>query len=104
MYRLIVESLLGLRLEGGQLRFVPVLPHDWDGFSMSYRHRDTWYRIELRQSAAGTPRALWLDGVEQPGCRIPLHDDGIEHSVQLNHPRGGAEPDAADREIGAGPA
>jgi len=87
MYRLIVESLLGLRLEAGRLRFVPVLPPDWEGFSLRYRHRDTWYWIELRQSAAGTLGTVWLDGVVQPDGYITLIDDGLEHTVDLNHPR-----------------
>ena len=87
MYRLMVESLLGLRLEAGKLRFAPVLPADWDGFTLDYRHRDTQYRIELRQSDAGTASAVWLDGQVQADGLIPLVDDGAEHSVKLNWPR-----------------
>ncbi|WP_426687677.1 GH36-type glycosyl hydrolase domain-containing protein [Rhodanobacter ginsengiterrae] len=89
MYRLIVESLLGLQLEAGHLRFAPVLPPDWDGFRMDYRHRDTLYRIDLRQSDAGTAPAVWLDGEEQPDGRIPLLDDGVQHAVELNWPQPG---------------
>jgi cellobiose phosphorylase len=87
MYRLIVESLLGLRLDAGRLHFVPVLPPDWEGFSLSYRHRDTWYRIELRQSPVGTVGTVWLDGAVQADGYITLVDDGQEHIVDLNHPR-----------------
>ncbi|GAA0887149.1 GH36-type glycosyl hydrolase domain-containing protein [Rhodanobacter soli] len=87
MYRLIVESLLGLRLEAGKLRFAPVLPPEWEGFSIDYRHHDTAYRINLRQSEAGTPSTVWLDGVALADGCIPLTDDGAEHSVELNWPR-----------------
>jgi cellobiose phosphorylase len=87
MYRLIVESLLGLRLEAGRLRFAPVLPPEWDGFRMDYRHRDTLYRIDLRQSEPGTAPALWLDGELQPDGQITLADDGVQHEVELNWPR-----------------
>jgi cellobiose phosphorylase len=87
MYRLIVESLLGLRLEAGKLRFAPVLPPEWEGFSIDYRHHDTSYRIHLRQSDAGTTGTVWLDGVAQPDGCLPLTDDGAEHSVELNWPR-----------------
>jgi cyclic beta-1,2-glucan synthetase len=89
MYRLIVESLLGLRLEAGKLRFAPVLPPEWDGFRMDYRHHDTLYRINLRQSASGTAAAVWLDDVLQTDGRIALVDDGMEHHVELNWPRSG---------------
>ena len=64
-----------------------VLPPEWDGFSMDYRHRDTLYRIDVRQSDAGSPGSVWLDGVVQPAACITLADDGIEHSVQLDCPR-----------------
>jgi cellobiose phosphorylase len=87
MYRLIVESLLGLRLEAGRLRFAPVLPDDWDGFALAYRYRSTSYQIEVRQSAIGTTSEVWMDGAEQPDGWISLVDDGAEHSIELNHPR-----------------
>ena len=87
MYRLIVESLLGLRLEAGRLRFAPVLPAQWQGYSLEYRHGDTLYRIAVHQRDAGTPSALWLDGVAQADGCLVLADDGVEHSVQLDHPR-----------------
>jgi cellobiose phosphorylase len=89
MYRLIVESLLGLRLEAGKLRFAPVLPADWDGFTLDYRHRDTLYRIDVRQSEPGTASALRLDGEAQPDGRIVLADDGRQHEVELDWPRAG---------------
>jgi cyclic beta-1,2-glucan synthetase len=87
MYRLIVESLLGLHLEAGKLRFAPVLPPEWEGFSLDYRYLDTPYRIQLRQSDAGTTSTVWLDGVVQADGCIPLVDDQAEHSVELNWPR-----------------
>ena len=38
MYRLVVESLLGLRLEGDRLRIAPCLPPEWTGFTLRYRY------------------------------------------------------------------
>ncbi len=52
MYRLIMESLLGLRLEVDKLRFEPCLPADWEIFKMHYRYRETIYHITVRQSKA----------------------------------------------------
>ena len=87
MYRLVVESLLGLRLDAAHLHIEPVLPAAWEAYSMTYRYRDTHYRIQVHQVAAGTPRALRLDGMLQPEGRIPLQDDGREHRIELDHPR-----------------
>ncbi|MBN1514759.1 MAG: cyclic beta 1-2 glucan synthetase, partial [Phycisphaerae bacterium] len=39
MYRLIVESLLGLRLEVDKLHVAPCLPVDWEAFKVHYRYR-----------------------------------------------------------------
>ncbi|MEO5811016.1 MAG: glycosyl hydrolase family 65 protein, partial [Rhodanobacter sp.] len=89
MYRLMVESLLGLHLEAARLRFAPVLPTEWEGFELDYRYRQTWYRIEVQQNDPGTSDAVWLDGVQQVDGTIPLVDDGVEHKVEINWPRAG---------------
>ena len=88
MYRLIVESLLGLQVEGERLRIVPVLPAEWDGFTMHYRHRETDYHIEVQQIDGGTAQVL-LDGVPQTDpAGIALVDDGCEHRVAIRLLRG----------------
>jgi cellobiose phosphorylase len=84
MYRLIVESLLGLRLEGGKLHVAPCLPHDWDTYSMDYRYRDTMYRIVVTQTAAEDAVAHFkVDGVAQEDSAIALADDQREHAVEI---------------------
>ncbi len=45
MYRLVVESLLGLNLEADRLRLAPCLPPEWNEFSLRYRYRETQYHI-----------------------------------------------------------
>src|SRR6185436_1218291 len=49
MYRLITESLLGLRRTANQLRFAPCLPGDWQEFQLRYRYGETYYQILVRQ-------------------------------------------------------
>lgn len=54
MYRLILESLLGLSLERRNnqpyLRISPCVPADWKFFSIDYRYLDTTYQISLNQT------------------------------------------------------
>ena len=54
MYRFIVESLLGLRLEtqpgGARLTISPCLPAEWSGYTLQYRYGDTPYLIEIVQT------------------------------------------------------
>ena len=50
MYRPIMESLLGLRLEIEKLHFAPTFPTDWTGFKVHYRFRETVYHVTVVHS------------------------------------------------------
>ena len=87
MYRLIVESLLGVRLEHNTLRFVPCLPQDWKAFKVHYRFRETIYHIAVRQSdAEKKAMSVTVDGVHQADHAIRLVDDRREHSAEVTIP------------------
>ncbi|HEX9119403.1 MAG TPA: glycosyl hydrolase family 65 protein, partial [Terriglobales bacterium] len=84
MYRLILESLLGLRLEVDKLRFAPCLPADWQRFKLHYRYRETVYHITVTQPRdAESAKGVTVDGVQQEDTAIPLVDDGQEHTVEV---------------------
>jgi len=83
MYRLLLESLLGLRLEGANLSFAPRLPADWPTVSIDYRYRATQYHIGLTQSGLESEIQVRLDGRAYPGATIPLVDDQLEHQVDV---------------------
>ncbi|MDB5754509.1 MAG: cyclic beta 1-2 glucan synthetase, partial [Massilia sp.] len=80
MYRLIVESLLGLSLAGDKLTVAPHLPPEWDGFKLHYRYRSARYVISV---TPGDTAAFSVDGRELEGNVIALTDDGREHAVAL---------------------
>jgi cellobiose phosphorylase len=80
MYRLIVESLLGLRLKVDKLHITPCLPAHWPGFKLHYRFRETVYHISVVQDGVA---GLSVDGVELEGRVIPLLDDHREHAVRV---------------------
>jgi cellobiose phosphorylase len=84
MYRLILESLLGLRLEVDKLRFAPCLPADWKEFKVHYRYRETVYHIAVLQTAAeNAGMTVTVDGVERDDQAIPLVDDRQEHRAEV---------------------
>ncbi len=89
MYRLILESLLGLKRERDKLRFAPCLPGNWEAFKVHYRYRETVYHITVLQTRAGTGESVIVDGLEQLDKAIPLIDDHREHSVELRIPATG---------------
>ena len=91
MYRLILESLLGLRLEVDRLHVAPCLPAHWDALTIHYRYRETVYHIDVVQvqAAGGAPHAgvqVTVDGTDVGGDAVPLVDDRREHSVLVRVP------------------
>ena len=91
MYRLIVESLLGLRLGVDRLRFAPCLPADWKAFKVHYRYRETVYHIAILHTRDGDGEtSVTVDGVEQHDKAIPLVDDRQEHAVEVRIPSQGS--------------
>jgi cyclic beta-1,2-glucan synthetase len=85
MYRLLIETLLGVNLEGDQLRLNPRLPKSWATCKIHYRYRQTIYHITFIRLAAdsGEVNQLFLDGKELAAKTVPLVDDRREHSVEL---------------------
>jgi cellobiose phosphorylase len=84
MYRFILESLMGLKLEVDRLSFAPCLPADWESFKVHYRYRETLYHITILQThAPNGGMTVTLDGINQDNEAIPLVDDRQEHSVEV---------------------
>jgi cellobiose phosphorylase len=86
MYRLTVETLLGLQLEVDHLRIAPCIPADWETYTIHYRYRETVYHITVRRigELSGQVIRVTVDGTERPDTRIPLIDDRREHTVEVN--------------------
>ena len=100
MYRLIVESLLGLQLEVDKLRFAPCLPADWASFKLRYRYRDTFYNITVRQTnTTDCISAVSVDGVLQLDHAVSMADDRKEHAVDVEVARSGGQGSASSVSI-----
>jgi len=95
MYRLTVETLLGLQLEGGHLRIAPCIPANWQSYKIHYRYRETVYHITVKRAGEKPGQAIHLtmdgtvvngagaDGTRKPQGMIPLVDDRREHYVDV---------------------
>ncbi|KAF0192801.1 MAG: hypothetical protein FD165_571 [Gammaproteobacteria bacterium] len=91
MYRLTVETLLGLHLEVDHLRIAPCIPADWPSYKIHYRYRETFYHITVNRAGEtpGHVTRVIVDGVpanvtdaDRAG-RIPLVDDRRDHVVEV---------------------
>jgi cyclic beta-1,2-glucan synthetase len=83
MYRLGVEAMLGFRKIGKTLQIDPVIPPDWDEFSIRYQFGQAVYYIQVNnpQHVSRHVREIILDNQQIKDGAIPLVDDQREHWV-----------------------
>jgi len=98
MYRLGLESILGLRRHGAHFSVAPCVPASWDRFVVRWRHGATSYEVIVENPARrsrGVASAT-LDGVAVASGSIPLVDDGATHRVHvvMGEPARGHAPEA----------
>ncbi|GFM38228.1 GH36-type glycosyl hydrolase domain-containing protein [Desulfovibrio psychrotolerans] len=87
MYRLILESLLGLNREADKLRLEPCLPPEWQEYSIHYRYMDTIFHIHIVQ-VRGENKGIrvTLDNIPQQDGFIHLTNDHKEHWAEVLAP------------------
>jgi len=78
LYRLIIESLLGLELKGNKLIIKPCLPPSWSAYKISYRFGTARYEITIEKS---DKNETILDGMQQNAAEIVLNNDGKVHNA-----------------------
>ena len=87
LYRAGLESILGFRLEGDVLRLEPCIPKAWRRYDIEFRYRRTRYRILVTNPFGATSGVSHAEldhlTILRPPIRIPLVDDGAEHSIRV---------------------
>jgi cellobiose phosphorylase len=84
MYRLAVETLLGLERHPDHLRLQPRLPENGpETFRIAYRYGGCTYAIEARRAPDGNAPQVVVDGALRADGRIPLLADGRDHSATV---------------------
>jgi cyclic beta-1,2-glucan synthetase len=85
LYRVGLESILGIRRWGNSLTLNPCIPPDWERYEVAYRFRSTRYQIvvENPQNREQGVTNVWLDGKAIEDARISLADDQKEHQVRV---------------------
>ena len=80
-YRLLTESLLGIKRHGEFISITTRLPADWPEISLTYQQGSSQYRITVKRAENG-PQVL-LDGEPLADALIPVEDDGEAHQVEV---------------------
>ena len=90
MYRLLVEAVLGLRLEmvDGQATLLvdPRIPPHWSSFEVDYTYKSAFYRLQFDRTGHERQPQVTLDGRALGDSRVPLADDARQHSVRVALP------------------
>jgi cellobiose phosphorylase len=84
MYRLIIESVLGIQLKVNVLTFDPCVSAEWEHFKVHYRFHETVYHCAFHQKTSGGEIFVTVDGVKQESRSVSLIDDQREHNVEIN--------------------
>ncbi len=82
MYRLLVETLLGVHLEGNQLRLAPRFRADWTTYKIHYRYHQTVYHLTFTRVGEDAEPST-LDGQPVANDTIPLVNDRAEHFAEM---------------------
>lgn len=83
MYRLLVETLLGIHRKGDHLAIMPRMPAAWTTYKVHYRYMQTVYHITITREDAmhGPP-----DGADVKTKTLALVNDRQEHFVEVKFP------------------
>ena len=85
MYRLGLESILGLHRTGSSFTIDPCIPTAWERFNIRWRNGATVYEISVENPERcnqGVAHA-WLDSRPVDPAAMPLSEDGLTHQVRL---------------------
>jgi cyclic beta-1,2-glucan synthetase len=85
MYRVAVESILGVRMRGDHFKIAPCIPADWPGFDVTIRRAETECRIQVLNPdhVESGVRSVLIDGHPSTADHIPLFHDGRQHHIEI---------------------
>jgi len=106
MYRVGLESILGLTRRGDRFAVAPCIPRTWPGFSVRWRNGRSMVEIDVQNPdrvTCGVAEAH-LDGAPVDANAVPLVDDGGTHRlIVVLRDRAGGQPGEEYRSKGRVP-
>jgi cyclic beta-1,2-glucan synthetase len=85
MYRIGLESIVGLRWRGDAFTMDPCIPRHWRHYDIVVTHGRTRYQITVENpdGVERGVRSVTLDGVVVSDGLVSLADDGETHQVAV---------------------
>ncbi len=75
-YVAITQYILGVRPTYTGLKIAPVIPRDWDGFTITRVFRGVTYNIKVKREGLGNEVSLKVDGQFIPDDIVPFPENG----------------------------
>ncbi len=85
MYRVWLEEVLGLKVRGDTLTVEPMIPSDWDRYSIRLRQGEAVYEIQVENPEGVTSGVAWVEmnGRRLDELEIPLENHSVKHKVRV---------------------
>jgi cyclic beta-1,2-glucan synthetase len=85
MYRVGIETILGVTLHRGALRIDPCIPSGWKEYDVTYRTAAAEFRIKVENpdGVCRGVKSVEIDGTDQPDRLIRLADATGNHTVRV---------------------
>lgn len=83
MYRLMIESLLGLQREGGELRIAPLWREQAQTCRVQYRYGHSRLQLSIQFDPTAIGTTMKAVDLAVSGTLLTLLDDGAEHTVEV---------------------
>jgi cellobiose phosphorylase len=103
MYRLLLEAVLGVRLEvidgRASLLLDPRIPPHWSEFEVDYVYKSTLYRLQFDRTGHQPEPQVTLDGRALGASRLPLLDDEHPHTARIALPSMAPVPTGESSEL-----
>jgi cyclic beta-1,2-glucan synthetase len=85
MYRVGIETILGVTLHRGSLRIDPCIPSGWKNYEVIYRTAAAEFRIKVENpdGVCRGVKVVEIDGIDQPDRLIRLANASGSHTVRV---------------------
>ena len=85
MYRVGIETILGVTLSRGALRIDPCIPSAWKNYDVTYRTNTAEFRIAVENpdGVCRGVRSVEIDGVARADLLVPLANVTGTHTVRV---------------------
>ena len=83
--KIVLEYLLGIKIEDGFIKFLPHIPSFWDNFEISFKYKSSKYNffVKKKKSFSEPSKRVYINGREHFGNEIKIQNDGKIYNIEF---------------------